>query len=334
MTSRPLLILLCGCTLVGPVVAGSLDAPAAPSDAGSAMYTLEDLYQRLNAGTAGTPRSSVFVEPAAGPGGTMHTLTEIMAKMPALDANGATAADVLAGKTFWGLTGGAWGLQTGSMATQTVNNTTTSQNAGYYNAFNLATVDGDLTAGNIKSGTTIFGVTGAYTGSGGTTSAPFPVAKTGQTTPYGPGDDGALQKGAAWPNPRFTDNSNGTVTDNLTGLVWLKTANCLGALPWRNALSSANGLASPSCGLSDGSTAGQWRLPNIKELSSLINAGLVSPALPAGHPFAGVQSYYYWSSTTVASSPSNAWYVNLNDGTVYANDKPVFYYVWPVRGGQ
>lgn len=52
------------------------------------------------------------------------------------------------------------------------------------------------------------------------------VSKTGQTTSYGTRDDGALQKGVAWPNPRFTDNANGTVTDNLTGLIWLKNANC------------------------------------------------------------------------------------------------------------
>ncbi len=34
-------------------------------------------------------------------------------------------------------------------------------------------------------------------------------------------------KGIAWPAPRFTDNMNGTVVDNLTGLVWLKNADCL-----------------------------------------------------------------------------------------------------------
>jgi hypothetical protein len=44
MISRPLLILLCGSTLAGPVVAGSLDAPALLNDPGSAMYTLGDLY--------------------------------------------------------------------------------------------------------------------------------------------------------------------------------------------------------------------------------------------------------------------------------------------------
>jgi len=56
-----------------------------------------------------------------------------------------------------------------------------------------------------------------------------PVEKTGQTTYYEPGDDGDLKKGVVWPNPRFTDNEDGTVTDNLTGLIWLKNANCFGA---------------------------------------------------------------------------------------------------------
>ena len=48
-----------------------------------------------------------------------------------------------------------------------------------------------------------------------------PVAKTGQTTSTMPGDDGALQKGVSV-SSRFKDNGNGTVTDGLTGLIWLK----------------------------------------------------------------------------------------------------------------
>ena len=51
------------------------------------------------------------------------------------------------------------------------------------------------------------------------------VPQTGQTDYYAAGDDGALQKGVPWPTPRFTDNGNGTVTDNLTHLIWLKNAN-------------------------------------------------------------------------------------------------------------
>src|SRR5215831_9628931 len=56
--------------------------------------------------------------------------------------------------------------------------------------------------------------------------APAPVPRTGQTTSYAARDDGALQKGVALPTPRFTNNNNGTITDNLTGLIWLKNANC------------------------------------------------------------------------------------------------------------
>ncbi len=56
---------------------------------------------------------------------------------------------------------------------------------------------------------------------------PAPVPKTGQVTTYAVGDDGDHMAGIAAPSPRFTDNGNGTVTDNLTGLVWLKDGNCI-----------------------------------------------------------------------------------------------------------
>ena len=146
------------------------------------------------------------------------------------------------------------------------------------------------------------------------------VARTGQTTCWdasgaviscaGTGQDGALQKGFSV-SPRFTDNLNGTVKDNLTGLIWLKNANCFGLRTWTNALSNSNTLASGACGLSDGSAAGAWRLPNIKELQSLIDFGQFNPALPVGHPLSGVQSYYYWSSTSDAGYRFYAWYVRL-----------------------
>ncbi len=48
------------------------------------------------------------------------------------------------------------------------------------------------------------------------------LAATGQTTTYAAGDDGALRKGTAWPEVRFTVNGDGTVTDHLTGLIWLE----------------------------------------------------------------------------------------------------------------
>ena len=58
-------------------------------------------------------------------------------------------------------------------------------------------------------------------------TAPARVWQTGVTTSYYGGDDGSVQAGVAWPSPRFTDNLDATVTDELTGLMWLKDANCI-----------------------------------------------------------------------------------------------------------
>jgi hypothetical protein len=95
--------------------------------------------------------------------------------------------------------------------------------------------------------------------------------------------DGAMQTGVSWPNPIFTDNLNGTVTDNLTGLIWLKDANCFGTKTWADALSDASSLANGACGLNDGSVAGIWNLPNIVELESLFHAGF-NEELCSGSP--------------------------------------------------
>jgi hypothetical protein len=163
-------------------------------------------------------------------------------------------------------------------------------------------------------------------------AGPALVPKTGQTTAYATGDDGDLEKGVTWPNPRFTDNGDGTVTDNLTGLIWLKNANCFGTRTWNNALSDSNGLEDGECGLTDGSSAGNWRLPNYKELSSLVDSERYNPALPSGHPFTNVQSEHYWSSTTRAEDIDGGWYVHMSDGHAYGSIKTFSSYVWPVRG--
>lgn len=167
------------------------------------------------------------------------------------------------------------------------------------------------------------------------------------------GQDGDFENGVAWPNPRFTDNSDGTVTDNLTGLIWMKDANCSkfysddtkvqNSRTWSEAFTAANSLSAGHCGLTDGSSAGDWRLPNRKELLSLIDIAYDDPALSnaagtrkwsAGDPFNGVNSSYYWSSTTYASRTSYVWNVHFAFGLVYGVDKSVDYcHVWCVRGG-
>ena len=163
-----------------------------------------------------------------------------------------------------------------------------------------------------------------------------PVPKTGQTTSYDipdHRDDGALLRGVAWPTPRFTDNGNGTVTDKLTGLIWMQDANILGKKTWTTALATANTLASGSGGLTDGSVAGDWRLPNRKELESLVDCSTAEPALPPGHPFTNVQSLYYVSSSTNADSTTYSWGVVFSTGLVASGSKSTIYNVWCVRGG-
>ncbi|MBF0539517.1 MAG: DUF1566 domain-containing protein, partial [Nitrospirae bacterium] len=178
----------------------------------------------------------------------------------------------------------------------------------------------------------------------GTVSLP----QTGQVTSYDTNtpqrDDGALRIGVAWPVPRFTVNSDQTVTDTLTGLVWTKDAStptvgsCTGGkMTWQAALDYVACLNTASyLGHND------WRLPNINELESLVNAGQANTAWLQSQGFANVKpdNTRYWSSTTHAYYTSYAWEVNMYDGYVIANEyntnnkTSINYYVWPVRSGQ
>ncbi|QTA80027.1 DUF1566 [Desulfonema limicola] len=282
----------------------------------------------------------------------------------------ASAGDVLTGKTF---SNGIFANVAGSMTnvgqqiiTPAAANTAITQ--GYHDGTGYCAGDASLVTGNIKSGTSIFGVAGKTevvdTTSGDAvagdillnkkawvdgleitgTAYPAPVAKTGQTTSYAANDDGSLQKGVTT-GPRFTDNGDGTVTDNLTGLIWLKNANCFGLRDWSTALTDCSSLANGSCGLTDGSAAGDWRLPNVKELLSLIDFGYILPALSnaagtaqwaEGDVFTSMPLFSdaHWSSTTSPSSTDYAWYVYPTDGTISYVLKTETKYVWPVRGGQ
>jgi len=161
-----------------------------------------------------------------------------------------------------------------------------------------------------------------------------PVSKTGQTTSYRSGDDGELQAGVEWPDPRFTSITNGTditVLDTLTGLEWIQAPHSLSgngsSVVWNNAIDYCNNLN--YAGHSD------WYLPSRKELMSLVDYDHYDYALPAGHPFAGVQrNYHYWSSTSIASGTYLAWKVSMKFGYVSSVYKASSSYVWPVRGRQ
>lgn len=76
-----------------------------------------------------------------------------------------------------------------------------------------------------------------------------------------------------------------------------------------------------------------WRLPNIRELESLVDLNAHSPAIPNDHPFVNVQDAY-WSSTTSVYEPRYAWTLYSRDGIVGVGFKPHGdFYAWPVRNG-
>lgn len=211
---------------------------------------------------------------------------------------------------------------------KTLSATTPVVAAGYYAATNLTEVDADLAAGNISRGVMIFGIVGTSDTNAGS-AYPAPVAKTGQTNSLAEGDDGAYQKGATSPGPRFTIDATGSnVTDRLTGLMWTRNAYIVGGMVWPSALDYCNNLTWG--GYDD------WRLPNLRELESLVDYGQHSPCLPADHPFTNLNfDSIYWSSTTVHEDSGSA------RGFVFHNGDPrmdgknnVEWCVWPVRGGQ
>jgi hypothetical protein len=187
---------------------------------------------------------------------------------------------------------------------------------GLYSGSKTATAsDTNLVAGNIKYGASIFGVTGNLAGG-------VPSTCHGGSSLLG----------------RWCDNNNGTVTDTTTGLVWLKDAGWGGTKPWRSATDDdahtrAGTLSSGTAGLTDGSIEGDWRLPTKTELVKL-TTGTEPIRSGSSQQFTGVQSDYYWSSTTRAVFTGSAWGVGLGNGFVGGDDKLGTGDVWPVRGGQ
>lgn len=176
----------------------------------------------------------------------------------------------------------------------------------------------------------------------GTSDGPAKIAATEQQVSHnGKKDDGYYKLGIAPSNPRFIDEDDGTVTDSLTGLVWLKDANCIGqtaALSWEDSLSKITDLNSnpsnySSCQDYTG-TYKDWRMPNRVEMQSLVNFSQASPALTSGHPFVNVQSsYVYWTSTAYPLSPSaGVMAMQMWDGGIAAwGTDGNTAYVWPVR---
>lgn len=123
---------------------------------------------------------------------------------------------------------------------------------------------------------------------------------------------------------RYLDLEDGTIMDCKMGLIGLKESRCLGKSNWTEAMAAVSMLASGSCGLSDNSRPGDWRMPTKVELPVLFewkNSGA----------FASVNTYYHWSSTPSVVNPRSARLINLYDGGVYNVVKINSYYIWPLR---
>jgi hypothetical protein len=121
--------------------------------------------------------------------------------------------------------------------------------------------------------------------------------------------------GWAQADPRFTIGADGTeVTDNRTGLVWRRCSagqsfsggTCTGeaaTYTHEQALAYARGQAG-------------WRLPNVKELSSIVDTDRYGPAIDvAAFPGTPADPYsWYWSSSARASDPASPWGVDFRVG--------------------
>jgi hypothetical protein len=162
------------------------------------------------------------------------------------------------------------------------------------------------------------------------------LSKTGQAVIYSPADEAYIQEKVEWPAPRFTDNGDGTVTDSLTGLMWLKDGGCL-KKRWNDSLNiiidfNTNTQRYACSGYS--ANYNDWRMPNVKELESMINYDVSDSAgwLNAAG-FTNIKNSSYWSSTTSGRTAAQAWMMNMKKSVKLLQNKKSTYYAWPVRGG-
>jgi Protein of unknown function (DUF1566)/Chitobiase/beta-hexosaminidase C-terminal domain len=131
----------------------------------------------------------------------------------------------------------------------------------------------------------------------------------------------------------FTDNSDGTVKDNATGLIWQKCsqgqnndATCTGAATtatWATAIAYCSGL-----GL-EGKT---WRLPHVNELKTIVDTTKATSPVIDTTAFPATVASYYWSSSTYAQTTTNAWFVDFVFGLVGGLSKTANVYVRCVSG--
>ena len=132
---------------------------------------------------------------------------------------------------------------------------------------------------------------------------------------------------------KFTDNGDFTVKDNRTGLTWQKCsmgqtndASCSGTTAtstWVASIAACSALNFANK---------TWRLPNIKELQSLVDTEIVSTAAINTTIFPSTFPLNYWSSTGYALTTTNGWSINFLTGSAAFTSKGAAYRVRCVSG--
>lgn len=189
----------------------------------------------------------------------------------------------------------------------------------------------DATAADVTGGKVFFSVEAGNWGvQTGTAASRVGLLVTGQTESYYDGDDGYYQMGVAYD---YTDNGDGTISDNATGLMWTESRGWWGSgnistPTWNVAIDWAEGLVLASYD--------DWRIPNIEELYSILvkDANLTAPFL--NRTMFDSWSGFYWSSTQCPHYNDNALSVDFTNGDISREWKPgsALCYARAVRGGE
>ena len=308
--------------------AGNLDAPGGPPTAG--MKTLDNINKRITTGSNAGPHS---LDPPGPPASTMVTLDQIFNAIPGIINTPANISDISTGKRVITRSNGQMMIITGIGFTATNSFT----NTFLITNIIINTVTNSVTNTFLVTNT----VTNSITNTIDTGTNIYLAMRTGSiiwsnTSGY----DGFYRKGytggytnadGSWNGAtRFTDNLDQTVTDNVTGLMWTKVANQGTPASLGTGLGPAL-TAAAGCAVGG---YGDWRLPNRRELGTLVDLNNWNPAIPTGHPFTSVNSTArYVVSTPYISNQNNIWFVWFLDGNINAASKFISFQYWFVRGG-
>lgn len=119
--------------------------------------------------------------------------------------------------------------------------------------------------------------------------------------------------------PDYVDNTNQTITDLQSGLIWTRSGKGL-QFTWQDAISYCDELVFAN--------QSDWRLPGKFELESIVDYGKF---FPASNKIFDCEGSFYWSSTTHMGNSEYAWSVFCNDGADHWVHKSNKYYVRCVR---